>query len=68
MEDFGKGKNIPYSANLPVIEKFVKENSVNMEYSILVDSDDRYMESKWMTASGQRGIPTTFIVKNQKLM
>lgn len=65
-EDKKKGQ--PYEAYLPIIEKFVNENSDNLGYSLFADNNDQHMGNNWMKAAGQEGIPSTFIVKGNKII
>lgn len=52
------------SASLPKVERFVKNMGDKMGFSVISDSDDEQMGSKWMKAAGQNGIPCTFMVKD----
>jgi len=65
-EDIKKGK--PYNAYIPVVEKFVKENNENMGYSLVIDNNDQHMGNNWMKAAGQEGIPSTFIIKEGRIV
>lgn len=58
----------PYESALPAVEKYVKGNDTNMVYSIAVDNNDQHMGSNWLKASGNYGIPTTFIVKDDQIL
>jgi thiol-disulfide isomerase/thioredoxin len=44
-----------------VVERFVRSQGQQIAYTIAVDSRNT-TERNWMTAAGQRGIPTSFIV------
>lgn len=65
-EDVKKGK--PYNMYIPIVEKFVKQNNENMGYALFIDNNDQYMGNKWMKAAGQEGIPSTFIIKDGKII
>lgn len=65
-EDEKKGE--PYETFLPKVEEFVKQNTDNMGYPLFADNNDQYMGNNWMKAAGQQGIPSTFIVKNGKII
>src|SRR5579875_114505 len=65
-EDVKKGK--PYNTYIPAVEKFVKQNNENMGYALFIDNNDQYMGNKWMKAAGQEGIPSTFIIKDGKII
>lgn len=65
-EKVAEGK--PYESSLPSVEKFVKGNDANMGYSVIADNNEQFMGNKWMKAAGENGIPSTFIVKDNKIM
>lgn len=58
----------PYETALPAVEKYVKGNDTNMVYAITVDNNDQHMGNKWLKASGNYGIPTTFIIKDEQII
>jgi thiol-disulfide isomerase/thioredoxin len=58
----------PYESSLPSVVKFVKGNSANMGYAVIADNNEQFMGNKWMKAAGEIGIPSTFIVKNDKII
>lgn len=58
----------PYESSLPAVEKFVKGNDANMGYSVIADNNEQFMGNKWMKAAGENGIPSTFIVKDNKII
>jgi thiol-disulfide isomerase/thioredoxin len=66
-EGQGAGKQ-PYETYLPKVADFVKGNSANMGYSVVADNNDEYMAAHWLKASGQPGIPASFIVKDKKII
>lgn len=62
-EHAAQGENIKAKVN-----KFVAEMGDRMGYNVCAGSDDGYMASNWMKASGQDGIPATFVIgKDGKL-
>jgi thiol-disulfide isomerase/thioredoxin len=67
-ENQGEGKEKPYDSYLPKITAFVKGNSANMGYSVVADNNAQYMADHWLKASGQDGIPASFIVKNKQIL
>lgn len=50
------------------VENFVKKMGAKMSYNVAYGGDQGGMAKSWMTASGSSGIPTAFVVKNQKIM
>jgi thiol-disulfide isomerase/thioredoxin len=58
----------PYESSLPSVEKFVKGNDANMGYSIIADNNERFMGNNWLKAAGENGIPSTFIIKDNKII
>ncbi|MGV3528074.1 MAG: TlpA family protein disulfide reductase [Flavisolibacter sp.] len=65
-EDKKKGE--PHDKFLPAVEKFIRQNNENMGYALFADNDEQYMGNSWMKAAGQEGIPSTFIVKDNKII
>jgi thiol-disulfide isomerase/thioredoxin len=61
-----EGEN--YETALPLVNKFVKGNDANMGYSVVADNNEKHMATKWLTAAGINGIPSTFIIKNKKII
>ncbi|HTG55704.1 MAG TPA: TlpA disulfide reductase family protein, partial [Niabella sp.] len=61
-------EGLPYESSLPMVTKYVESNSANMGYSVIADNNEEHMGNKWMKASGQGGIPATFIVKEGKIV
>lgn len=59
-----KVKDKSYESSYPAVEKFVEHSNDRMRYSVVLDNNAQDMANKWMVASGQGGIPSTFIVKN----
>lgn len=58
----------PYETSLPFVAKFVKGNDANMGYSVIADNNDHHMGEKWLKAAGINGIPSTFIIKDEKII
>lgn len=58
----------PYETVLSAVEKYVKGNDTNMVYSVTIDNNDQHMGNKWLKASGNYGIPTTFVIKDEKIL
>lgn len=58
----------PYETSLPAVIKYVKGNDANMGYSVIADNNEQYMGNQWLRAAGQNGIPSTFIVKDKKIV
>lgn len=58
----------PYESSLPAVTKFVNSIGDKMAYNVIADNNDQYMGNKWMKASGQNGIPTTFLLKEGKII
>jgi thiol-disulfide isomerase/thioredoxin len=65
-ERVAEGK--PYESSLPMVEAFVKGNTKNMGYAVVADNNEQTMGNKWLKAAGELGIPSTFIVKNNKIL
>lgn len=58
----------PYESSLPMVTKYVEGNTANMGYSVIADNNDQFMGNNWLKAAGQNGIPSTFIIKDQKII
>jgi thiol-disulfide isomerase/thioredoxin len=58
----------PYESSLPAVEKFVKGNAANMGYAVIADNNEQFMGNHWLKAAGENGIPSTFIVRNNKVI
>ena len=65
-EKVDEGKT--YETALPLVTKFVQGNDANMGYSVVADNNEQHMGNKWLKAAGQNGIPSTFIVKNERII
>ncbi len=46
------------------VDKFVTGMGDKMDYHVARDTADTFMAKNWMTAAGQNGIPTAFIVQH----
>jgi thiol-disulfide isomerase/thioredoxin len=44
------------------IEGFIKSMGDKMEYTVAADTSDNFMAQHWMTAAGESGIPSAFVV------
>ncbi len=58
----------PYESALPDVERFVTASKDRMGYNVIVDNNEQDMAKAWMKAAGLNGIPSTFIVKNGKIV
>ena len=63
-----KKKGAPHNTYLPAVEKFVKMNDENMGYAVFADNNEQHMGNNWLKAAGQEGIPSTFIVKEGRII
>jgi thiol-disulfide isomerase/thioredoxin len=50
---------------IPRVEQFVREMGAKMDYIVAVDDPKGTMARTWMTAAGQDGIPTAFVIDQQ---
>lgn len=57
-----------YDDVLKRASSFVAEMGNKMAYNVGADTKDGDMAKNWMTASGQSGIPASFIIKNNKII
>lgn len=55
------------TAYFKTVTDFVKGMGDKMAYNVAVDGPDDYMSNSWMKASKSRGIPTAFIIKDQRV-
>lgn len=55
------------TAYFKTVTDFVKGMGDKMSYNIAVDGPDDFMSNTWMKASKSRGIPTAFIIKDQRV-
>lgn len=58
----------PYDSSLPGVMKFVNSSDNRMSYNVIADNSIQEMASGWLKAAGISGIPTTFVVKNGRVM
>jgi len=61
-------KDVPYKSVVPAVERFVKGNNENMGYDVVVDNNEQFMGDNWLKAAGENGIPSTFVVKDKKVI
>lgn len=45
-----------------LVEELVQKFGDKMDYNVALDAEDGYMYKNWMTASGNNGIPCSFVV------
>ncbi|MFA5849237.1 MAG: TlpA disulfide reductase family protein [Bacteroidales bacterium] len=57
-----------YDTFTPMLKEFVASMGDKMAYNIAMDNNDMHMANKWMKASGQGGIPATFLIKDGKII
>jgi len=53
-------------AHIQRVEKFVQDMGDKMNYVVAVDNAEGVIAKAWMDAAGQDGIPTAFVVDQQK--
>jgi len=58
----------PYETFFPSLKEFVDSMGDKMAYNVAMDNNDLYMAKNWMTASGQGGIPATFLIKDGRII
>ncbi len=58
----------PYDSFLPEIKEFVAAMGDKMDYNVVMDNNDLYMSNNWMKAAGQNGIPSSFLIKDGKII
>lgn len=58
----------PYESSLPNVTKFVNGMGGKMAYSVIADNNAQQMGDNWMKAAGQYGIPSTFLLKDGKIL
>ncbi|MGE0078276.1 MAG: redoxin domain-containing protein [Bacteroidales bacterium] len=58
----------PYDSFYPSVKAFVDKMGEKMDYNVAMDNNDLFMVNSWMKASGQQGIPASFIVKDRKII
>lgn len=57
-----------YDSFMPMLKEFVAGMGEKMAYNIAMDNNELYMANSWMKASGQGGIPATFLIKEKKII
>ena len=65
-EKLQEGKK--YESSTDYVAKFVKGNDANMGYSVIMDNNDLHMVNKWLKPAGINGIPSTFVIKENKII
>ena len=50
---------------LPKVEAFVKSQGAQMDYHVAADAPDGRLAKSWLTAFGEAGIPTSFVVDKE---
>lgn len=57
-----------YDSFTPMLKEFVESMGDKMAYNVAMDNNDLYMAKNWMEASGQQGIPASFIIKGGQIV
>ncbi|MHC1779395.1 MAG: thioredoxin domain-containing protein [Bacteroidales bacterium] len=57
-----------YDSFTPMLKEFVEGMGNKMAYNVAMDNNDLYMAKNWMEASGQQGIPASFIIKGGQIV
>ena len=57
-----------YDSFTPMLKEFVEGMGDKMSYNVAMDNNDLYMAKSWMEASGQQGIPASFIIKGGQIV
>jgi thiol-disulfide isomerase/thioredoxin len=57
-----------YETFLPSVKEFVTSMGDKMAYNVAMDNNDQHMGNNWMKAAGQYGIPSTFLIKEGKII
>ncbi|BDU78542.1 TlpA family protein disulfide reductase [Mesoterricola sediminis] len=65
---FEKTGDKPYATALPAVKAFVGEMGDQMDYRVAMDVDGTPSAQAWMLASGQNGIPATFVVNKGRIV
>ena len=58
----------PYDSFTPMLKEFVSAMGDKMAYNVAMDNNDLHMANNWMKASGQQGIPASFIIKGGQII
>ncbi len=53
-------------AHIRTVEQFVESLGDHMNYVVAVDSAAGVIAKAWMNAAGQEGIPTAFVIDQQR--
>jgi thiol-disulfide isomerase/thioredoxin len=57
-----------YEELLAGVERFVNSSGDRMSYNVIADNKAQEMANNWLAAAGIGGIPTTFVIKNDKIV
>lgn len=57
-----------YESVYPAVKSFVTNMGDKMDYNVAAEKNDLYMSTNWMKASGENGIPASFLVKDGKVI
>lgn len=58
----------PYESALPNVIRFVEGNAKNMRFNVIADNNAQDLFNNWLKAAGVRGIPSTFVLQNGKIV
>jgi hypothetical protein len=61
-------ENKLYETFRPELTEFVAGIGDKMAYNVAMDNNDLHMANNWMKASGQGGIPATFLIKEGRII
>lgn len=61
-------ENKLYESVLPSLKEFISGMGDKMAYNVAMDNNDLHMANNWMKASGQAGIPATFLIKDGRII
>lgn len=57
-----------YESAYPAVKEFVANKGDKMNYNVAIEKNDKYMSTFWMKAAGQNGIPSTFLIKENRII
>lgn len=57
-----------YETYKPALMEFIAGMGEKMAYNIAMDNNDQHMGNNWMKSAGQYGIPSTFLIKEGKII
>lgn len=58
----------PYESVYPDVKAFVEKMGDKMAYNVAADKNDLFMSTSWMKASGENGIPASFLIKEGRII